>query len=355
MPKHSAPFQPGGSSPSLVVEVAKYPIDWDSNRELEELAGDRFSALGELILRGAWFLTPTCTVHAHSPSPTFFRAALKARGRWLFAVRHTLRNRGLRDQARAAEDRGRRVAYLDILSVDTAKRRLPEPGESIRLADLPRDQRAKVLFSGRIAKQFAISGIMIIDGNHIPPRTWQAQADQVLHPHRPRMHLRRRRVDLTTLKATHDLEPLKLISLEALQAHLDQHPDQAVFVTPHATFSAPSITPTFYDEAKKLKAGWHHLLARTLGSGPLRRLRKAADPATLTLALDGTLMVGDRIYLPGLWPTLTFQPQDPDVTRSQEPSVPLSFSGLTVTNDDTDHDMKTEDSEGAEPSESAPA
>ena len=62
---------------------------------------------------------------------------------------------------------------------------------------------------------------MIIDGNHIPPRTWQAQADQILHPKEPRITIIRRRIDRATLKSTNDFEPLNRALAElGLKVHL---------------------------------------------------------------------------------------------------------------------------------------
>jgi hypothetical protein len=81
---------------------------------------------------------------------------------------------------------------------------------------------------------------MIINGNHVPPRTWQSQADQLLHPDRPRIMVVRRRIALATLKANGDVESLAQVARDALKAHLDLYPNEVVFVTPQATIAHES-------------------------------------------------------------------------------------------------------------------
>jgi hypothetical protein len=328
MPDPTAPFQPGKSSPGLVLEVSKFPFDWGTSQDPGDLTEERLALLGDRIFSGAWFLNPICVVHAPTPSAAFFRAALKTRSQWLRTARQAMSNHGQRHRAREAEQRGRRVGYLEILSTHPGKGRVPSSDESPWLSDLTDEQRAEILASGKLARQFAFSGLMIIDGNHVPPRTWQAQADQVLHPDRPRITTVRRRIDLATLKATNDLEPLKRTAREALQAHLDHHPNDVVFVTPQATISAPSATPAFYVKADQLKATWCTLLKRTLGSGTVRRLRRAADQETLALVFSGTLIEGGSIYLPGYWPNHAPKPGQRRKTPFQSPTVPPSYLGL---------------------------
>ena len=332
MPESTAPFHPGNSSPGLIVEVSKFPYDWDSSRDLEDVTGERFSLLGDLILRGAWFLNPIRVVHALTASETFFRAARRARSQWLRTTRQVMSNHGQHHRAGEAERRGRRAAYLDILSANPEEGRLPDSDEPFPLSDLSRDQRAEVLSSGKLAKQMAFSGLMIIDGNLVLPRTWEAKADQVLNPNRRTITVVRRRIDLTCLKATNDLEPLKHLSRDALQAQLDHHPNDVAFVTPQVTISAPSATAEFYAKADQFKGTWCILLKRTLGCGNVRRLSRASDQETRCLVLFGTLIEDGQVYLPGFWPNQVPKPSDLKRTPYQSSVVPLTFLGLHPSN-----------------------
>src|SRR5262249_5363679 len=141
-------------------------------------------------------------------------------------------------------------------------------------------------------------------------------------------HLSRPRIwevlDLATLRVTADVEPLKRMAREVLQDHLDHHPNDAVFVTPQATVSAPTASPEFYFKVDQQKAAWCTLLKRTLGCGFVRRLRRVADQETLCLVFSGTLIVAGQVYLPGFWPNRTPKPKQLDGTPFHSPTVPPS-------------------------------
>ncbi len=54
--------------------------------------------------------------------------------------------------------------------------------DSSSMSGLSAFQRLEVINAGRTAKNLAFGGILFLDGELIPPRTWQAQADQFLVP-----------------------------------------------------------------------------------------------------------------------------------------------------------------------------
>jgi hypothetical protein len=60
----TAPLHARASSTSFDVEVKKFNLDWGTSRDLGDVTGERFSNLGHLILRGAWFLNPLFSVNA---------------------------------------------------------------------------------------------------------------------------------------------------------------------------------------------------------------------------------------------------------------------------------------------------
>jgi hypothetical protein len=204
------------------------------------------------------------------------------------------------------------------------------PGQPVLLAELPPNLRPEVLRSGHLAKQLAYSGVLFIEGDIIPPRTWQVRADQLLNPVADvPVTITHRRVDLATFESTGDPKPLKSFSRSALQGHLDSHPTHAAFVTPQETLSAPTATPAFYEAAKQAQAQWCILLNRTLGCGNIRRLRRAADPATLCLAFSGTLLIDGQVYLPRCWPIHAPNPGRLKKTPFGGPAVPPEFLGLS--------------------------
>jgi hypothetical protein len=265
------------------------------------------------------------TVHAPTPSAAFLEAALKARSQWLRTVRQVLSNRGKRQQARDAEQRGRRVGYLEILSTHPEIGRVPSPDESLPLSDLTDDQRAKVLSSGKLAKQFAFSGIMIIGGKHIPPHTWRSQADRLLNP--APITVTRRRVDWATFRLTRDPEPLKTLSLAELRSQLYLNPAAALYVAPGITVVAPTCHPAFLKKARDAEKEWHGRTYQALRQAK-KALARAADLATRMLVHNGVLVVEGRCFVPGCWPDqrpTNFRIRN---TPYQSPTVEPEYLGL---------------------------
>ncbi len=169
------------------VEVRRFAFDWGAG-EPGDVTAARFGHLGDALHRGAWFLNPVAVVHAAVPCRGFFAAAVRARDRWLGEVRAHLGNGGLRDGIRRAEREGRRVACLP----DETAGAPPRVPSRVRLADLPPVRRREALESGQFARQLGYSGIMIIDGRCISPRTWGALASQLTSQVATRGDARRR-------------------------------------------------------------------------------------------------------------------------------------------------------------------
>jgi hypothetical protein len=329
MPDPIVPSHERGSSTSADLEVKKFHLHWATSRDLGDVTGERFSNLGHLIFRGAWFLNPLFSVHAPTPSAEFFRAALKSRSQWLRTSRQVLSNHGQRYIAREAERLGRKAAYLTVLNADPERDQDEEYSESLRFPDFTGDLKAEVLAYGKIAKQFAFSGVMFIDGNHIDPRTWYSLADQLLHPDTAVVTVTRRRVDLAAYKATGDPEPLKAVALNELKSQLILNPGAALYVTPGLTIVAPCASPQFLKRAHAAEFEWHSRLWRAL-RGEKKTLARASDVPTRLLVHYGIFVNNGRGYLPGCWPD-----QRPSTTKLKlspfrTPTFPLEFLGLDI-------------------------
>jgi len=323
--KNSSPNIPESVQP---VSVRRHRVDWEC-ADLAEVTAQRAMSLGSKLANGCWFLNPRFTVSSPAPTAEFFRTVLSLRSSWLRTCRQVLGNYGQRRLSRQAERQGRQGAILAINPDAAEKDRSHRPPQSVPLSDLPDDQRREVIEAGQIAKGLGFAGVLFIEGDSIPPRTWQARADELLNAEpNVLVNTTRRRVDLAAFKSTGDPEPLRTISRLALQEHLERQPSHAAYVSPQVTVSAPSATPAFYAEAKRRQAQWCILLNRTLGCGNLRRARRASDTATISLAYSGTLVVDGQIYLPQCWPTHSPKPSLLRKTPCQSPTVPPTFLGL---------------------------
>lgn len=328
MPDLAASLRPGPLLPGLVVEVSKFGYDCEIDGNPGELTEQRLALLGDALYLGAWFLNPIYLVKAPSPSIEFYKAARQARSRWLDWVRQSLRNHGLRSQGRQAEREGRKAALVSLDqpdNLDDDPRFISRP---THLSGLTPEQRREVLQSGRFAKQLGYTGMMIIDGEVITPKTWHRWATDLIHPNRPEITIARRKVFLSTLKATGNTTHLEQLARQALQTHLDVNPSHAAYVNPQVTVSAPSATPAFYAAAKRCQAQWCILLNRALGCGNVRRARRATDDAAVSLAYSGTLVVDGQLYLPGCWPTDAPKPGRLKMTPFLSPTVPPAYLGL---------------------------
>jgi hypothetical protein len=318
--------------PIQPVRVKRHRVDWEaSDLDLAAITGRRAVTLAPQIATGCWFLNPRYTVSSPVPTAEFFRTVLRLRSTWLRTCREVQGTSGQRHLARQVVGQGRLGAITPIDPI--AAPGLPShlPFRSVSIADLPDDQRREVIEAGQIAKTLAYSGILFMDGNPVPPRTWRARADELLNP-RPDVPvtITRRRLDLAAFKATGDPEPLRAISRAALQEHLDRHPSQAAYVSPQVTVSALSATHAFYQAVRTFQAIWCTLLNRTLGCGNVRRARRAMDQATVSLVYGGTLVVDRQLYLPGCWPIHDPTSSRVNKTPFQSPTVPPLYLGLTL-------------------------
>lgn len=316
------------------VTVRRHHVDWEaSDLDLTELTARRALSLGPKLQQGCWYLCPRFTVSCPAPTAAFFRTVLELRSSWLRTCRQVQGNYGQRQQARQAERQGRLGAHLSIDPDAAAGLPCRQRPKFVPPPARPGGQRRGIIEAGQIAKQLGFGGIMFIDGNPIPPQTWQAQADRLLRRSKDApITTTRRHVDLAAFKTSGDPEPLKQTAREALQAHLDASESHAAFVTPMTTISASTATPAFYEAAQQAQARWCILLNRTLGCGNVRRLRRASDPATLCLAFFGTLLVDGRAYLPQCWPIHAPKLGRLKRTPFGSPTVPPEFLGLSLPN-----------------------
>jgi len=320
-----SPIKP---EPIQPVSVRRHRVDWEAN-DLAEVTAQRAMSLGPKLANGCWFLNPRFTVSSPAPTAGFFRTVLNLRSSWLRTCRQVLGNHGQRQLARQVESQGRQGPILAMNPIAAEEDPCHRHPQTVPLSDLPDDQRRKVIEAGQVAKQLGLSSILFIDGDPIPPRTWQARADELLNPGADVLvTITRRRVGLAAFKSTGEPEPLRTISRLALQEHLDRQPSHAAYVCPQVTVSAPSATPAFYAEAKRRQAQWCILLNRTLGCGNLRRARRASDTATISLAYSGTLVVDGQLYLPQCWPTHSPKPGRLKNTPFGSPTVPPSYLSL---------------------------
>lgn len=323
-------FSPTMPEPIQSMSVRRHRVDWEAN-DLAEVTAQRAMSLGPKLANGCWFLNPRFTVSSPAPTAGFFRTVLNLRSCWLRTCRQVLSNHGQRQLARQVESQGRQGPILAINPIAVEEFPAHRFPRSVPVADLPDDQRREVIEAGQIAKQLGLSGVLFIDGDPIPPRTWQARADELLNPRSDiPVTITRHKPDLATFKATGDPEPLRTISRAALQEHLDRQPSHAVYVSPNVTVSAPDASPAFYAAAKRCQAKWCVLLNRTLGCGNVRRARCATDEATVSLVYSGTLFLDDNCYLPGCWPIHNLRSSRLNKTPFHSPTVPPAYLGLTL-------------------------
>ncbi|CAN5605517.1 hypothetical protein BH23PLA1_BH23PLA1_36870 [soil metagenome] len=281
--KPTKPIQP--------FRVRRHPVKWEQGDPtdpaftwLADLTYQAIEDLGQDIRDGCHFVCPCVTISSREPTAVFFLEVLNRRGSWLRTFRHAAGNRNPRQLAKAL---------------------------------------------GPSARQAILSGILFIDGDPVPPHTWQAQADQLRQPSKaPQITTTHHCVDLSAFKATGDPEPLKQMARQALLVLLDASPGHAAFITPQRTISAPTATPDFYAAARQYQAQWCTLLNRTLGCGNVRRARRAADIPTVTLVYSGTLLVDGQVFLPQCWPIHAPKPGRLKKTPLGSPTVPPEFLGL---------------------------
>lgn len=169
-----APVQP---EPDQPVTVRHHRVDWEAD-DLAEITARRAMDLGPRLQQGCWYLTPRYTASSPTPTAEFFAKIRELRSTWLRTCRQIQGPSGQRLLGRQAVREGRLGAGLEIATAPHPHRRR----ETILLRDLPADQRRDVVEAGQVARQLAFSGIMFIDGEHVPPRTWNQTADELLGP-----------------------------------------------------------------------------------------------------------------------------------------------------------------------------
>ena len=261
------------------VTVRRHPVDWDGP-DFVVVTAQRALDWDERLSRGCWFLNPRYSVHAETLSAAFFRKVREVQGSWLRTLRQTIHNRGLRHEVRRRDT---------------------------------------------IEKQFAFSGVLSINGQIIPPKTWNRLADKLLKPFDSQIVETHHHLDLAALKANFNLDPLKQLSRSALQAHLAEFPTHAAFVLPNVTISSPVATPAFYQSAERAQEQWCMLLNRSLGKAHARRARQEAYPESYALVFGGTLVVDGQCYWPGGWPNHSPRPGQALFDAPSVPSKSLHF------------------------------
>ena len=195
------------------VTVRRHRVDWETD-DLAELTAQRAITLDLKLQQGCWYLNPRFTVSCPAPTAEFFAKVKELRSAWLRTCRQVQSKPGHRYQARQAKREGRRGALLMIDPEIATEVPHHRPGEPAFLAELPPDRRSEILRSGHLAKQLAYSGVLFIDGEIIPPHTWQTQADQLLpNSEKSLITTTHRPVDLAAFKSSSDPEPLKRMAL----------------------------------------------------------------------------------------------------------------------------------------------
>lgn len=272
------------------VRISLHPVDWEQGdptdptlRWLSDLTFRSINALGQARRSGCHFITPAATVSSREPSADFFREALNQRGSWLREFRRAAGNRRQREAA-------------NILTVS--------------------------------ARQSALSGVMLIGGETVPPQAWRARADEMMSTETVVLvTITRRKPDLAALKITGDPDPLKAVTLAELRVHLAGNPDAALYVAPGVTVSASTPSRAFLWEARKRADEWHGKLYHALRRHK-KTLLQAVDLPTLMLAYCGTLVIHGQCFIPGCWPNENSTKARLNRMPFQGPTVPPEFLGL---------------------------
>ena len=274
------------------VRVRSHPVNWELGdpsdlefRWLSDLTFRAIQVLGGELQRECHFINPCVTISSREPTAAFFQKVIDRRGSWLSDFRESAGKYG---------------------------------------------QRQLVQLLGPSSRQSRLAGVMFIENQVTPPRTWEAMANRLLHPGDvPPYATTRCHVDLTHLKATGDHAYLKAASLAELRSHLVSNPDAALYVCPGITVVAPTPSPAFLAEARKRANEWHGKMSHALGKEK-KALFRTADLPTRLLVMHGTLVIDGLSYLPGCWPEEGQKVHDLERTPFKSPSVPLGFLGINI-------------------------
>lgn len=305
---------PATPVPNGPVTTMRYPDGWGASCDLDDFLGQRIMALAPLIVIGCWFLNPRFSVWSLDPTAAFFAEVRKVQASWLQTTRQVMEKPGQRREVRKAEQEGRRAAFLRFSRAPLAPQHSQAPSQAILLGSLSSEQRIEVIRAGQLAKQLAFGGVLFIDGEQIPPTTWNRLADEAL----TRVTVIPRSVDLSALKASGDTAALEDHSLAGIRDHLAIAPDHVAYVTPLKTISAPILGKSFLDKATRHQKEWFRMLGREMGGSQLRRVRRSSDTRALTLAFHGVLVHDGRLSRPHF---------DSSPGQSPDPGSPESFPG----------------------------
>ncbi len=177
MTKPDSPTKPRPIAP---VRVRRHPVDWGTISDLDDITAERMVSLGPKLATGSWYLNARFTVSSPAPTPEFFKRVIELRSAWLRTCRQTLSIYGQRQEARKLRRKGQRAAFAELHMTEEDRTQSQRPPEVIPWTTLSEAERQEVLQCGRLAKNFAFSGVLFINGDLIPPRTWQAMADTII-------------------------------------------------------------------------------------------------------------------------------------------------------------------------------
>jgi hypothetical protein len=163
------------------VIVRRHRVDWEAN-DLAELTSRRALSRHQRLRTGCWYLNPRFTVSCPAPTAEFFRTVSHIRSSWLRTCRQVQGKPGHRYQVRQAEREARRGTLLMTDPEVTENPSVHLLSKTTSIRDLPAYHRREVIKAGQVAKQLSFSGILLIDGELIPPRTWQTLAGEGQEP-----------------------------------------------------------------------------------------------------------------------------------------------------------------------------
>jgi len=265
---------------NLDVSVQPLVVSWNDPSELPAL---RRETIVRQRLQGCFYLNPIFEVYAPSLTPEFLQKARKCQAAWF--------------------------RLLD--------RQFPG-GAWRNKMEVTRDKRQR---------QAEFTGILIVNGLEADPQDW-IKIDTILGI-RPEVI---RRPEAFLLLKSQDWDALKQISQAELTQHLAKAPARSLFVTPGISVLSPSPSPAFFAEAEKRSGEWHGCLYRLLGNRGKRDLAGQADWPTRMLVFNGTLAVGNRLYLPGRWPNRPVTVKRLGTSPFGTPTVPPEYLGLKKQN-----------------------
>ena len=260
------------------ASVQKLVFSWNDPSALPML---RRETILRQKLQGCFYINPVFEVHCPVLTPEFLAKARKCQAAWF--------------------------RLLD--------RQFPGGGWRKKM-EITRDIRQR---------QAEFTGILIIHALEADPQDW-IKIETILGI-RPEII---RRPEAFRLLENRDWDALKQISRAELAQHLARGPGHCAFVTPGISVLSAAPSPAFFSEADTREAKWHGALYKLFGNRAKHDLMSQADWPTRMLVFNGTLAVGDALYLPGRWP---HRPLDEKRLRTSPfgtRTVPPEYLGLTT-------------------------